>query len=73
MQDFRMEIPAYTDPIYRPPPKPTEIPTQVNPKTIWESDIDTLEHNINTDFKENSPYQEGVITEKYQRPDKSYF
>ena len=25
------------------------------------------------DFKENSPYQEGVISETYQRPYKSYF
>ena len=25
------------------------------------------------DFKENSPFQEGVISETYQRPDKSYF
>ena len=24
------------------------------------------------DFKENSPFQEGVISEMYQRPDKSY-
>ena len=25
------------------------------------------------DFKDNSPYQEGVISELYQRPDRSYF
>ena len=25
------------------------------------------------DFEENSPYQEGAISETYQRPDKSYF
>ena len=25
------------------------------------------------DFKKNSPYQEGVISEIYQMPDKSYF
>ena len=28
---------------------------------------------INTDFEENSPFQEGVILETYQRPDKSFF
>ena len=33
-------------------------------------DLDTA---INTDFEENSPYQEGVISEKYQRPDRPYF
>ena len=28
---------------------------------------------INVDFEENSPFQEGVISETYQRPDKSFF
>ena len=27
---------------------------------------------INTDFEENSPFQEGIILEKYQRPDRFY-
>ena len=27
--------------------------------------------DINTDFEENSPYQKGVISETYQRPDMS--
>ena len=36
-------------------------------------DIDTLEQDINNDFEQNFPYQEGVISETYQRPDKSYF
>ena len=27
MQDIRREIPAYADPFYRPPPKPSEILT----------------------------------------------
>ena len=33
-------------------------------------DLDT---DINTDFKENSPYQEGVISEMYKRPNRPYF
>ena len=33
-------------------------------------DLDT---ELNTDFKENSSYQEGVISEMYQRPDRSFF
>ena len=37
------------------------------------SDIDLLEQDINTDFDEHSPHQEGVISEIYQRQDKSYF
>ena len=33
-------------------------------------DLDT---DINTDFEENSPFQEDVISETYQRPDRLYF
>ena len=29
--------------------------------------------NINFDFEENSPFQEGVMSETFQRPDKSFF
>ena len=32
-----------------------------------------LETDISMDFKENSPYQEGVLSETYQRCDRSYF
>ena len=41
MQDTRREIPTCANPIYRPPPKPTEIPLQVIPRKI--TDIDALE------------------------------
>ena len=54
MQDFKREIPAYANPVYRLPPKLTAISTQVTQKTIPESNIDTLEHKINTNFEENS-------------------
>ena len=29
--------------------------------------------NINFDIEENSPYQEGIMSETFQRPDKSFF
>ena len=61
-------MPAQADPIYRPPPKPTEISLQEIPRML--TDLDT---GINTDFEENSPYQKGVISETYQRPNRSYF
>ena len=32
-----------------------------------------LDMDINIDIEENSPYQEGIISETYQRPDRSYF
>ena len=37
-------------------------------RTLLDLDID-----INTDIEENSPYQEGIISETYQRSHKSYF
>ena len=71
MQYIRREIPAYIGPIYRPPPKTTEMPLQVIPRKIM--DIDTLDQDSNMDFEENFPYQEGVISETYQSIDKLYF
>ena len=62
IQDISREIPAYADPIYGPPPKPTEIPLQEIPRKPTYLDTD-----INMDFEENSPYQEGVISEIYQK------
>ena len=73
MQDITREKPAYADSFYGSPPKPTEIPIQVIPKKITDADIDLLEQDIYLAFKENSPHQEEVISEIYQRPDKSYF
>ena len=45
----------YPDPTYRPPPKPTRIPMSEGPENI------DISPEINIDFKENSPFQEGVI------------
>ena len=66
-QDISRDIPAYIGPNYKPPPK-NEIPLQEIVRKLMDLDID-----INIDFKENSPYQESVISETYQRPDRSTF
>ena len=58
----------YPDPIYRPPPRPPDNLRSNGPET--ESDT---KPKIDIEFKENSPHQEGFISEVYQRPDKSYF
>ena len=55
IQDSSREIPTYPDPSYRPP-KPAEIPLQEIPRKLMDFDMD-----INADFKENPPYQEGII------------
>ena len=59
------EVPPYPDPRKRPPPRLPDL--QEDERTLTDSDID-----IKTVFEENSPYQEGIISESYQRPDKSY-
>ena len=49
IQDISREIPTYSDPIYRPPPKPAEIPLQEIPRKLTD-----LDRDIHSDFKENS-------------------
>ena len=55
-------LPLYLVPQNRPPPKP---PDQL-PKR-WEVDSSKIE------IEENSPFQEDIISEVYERPNKSYF
>ena len=68
IQDKNIELLFYPDPIYRPPPRP---PENLQPQNS-ESKADTSP-KIDIKFKENPPYQEGIISKVYQRPDKSYF
>ena len=35
--------------------------------------VQNINSSINFDFEENSPFQEGIISEMFQRPDKSFF
>ena len=66
--DKNRELPFCPDPIYRPPPRP---PKTLQPQNS-ESKADTSP-KIDIEFKENSPYQEGIISKAYQRPDKILF
>ena len=53
---MKIVLPFYPDPIYRPPPRP---PENLQPQNS-ESKAETSP-KIDTEFKENSPYQEGII------------
>ena len=55
------DVPLHPDPL----PKPSSL--QQNASKIKQNP------NINLDFKENSPFQEGVISETIQRMEKSFF
>ena len=35
--------------------------------------VQNINPNINFDFEENSPFQESIMSETFQRPDKSFF
>ena len=59
-------IPFYADTTYRPPPKLLRIL-----KSEGQENID-ISPEINIYFEENSPFQ-GVISDTYQRPEKSFF
>ena len=68
IHDVGREIPIYPDPVYRPPPKPVKTPIPVIPGGLLD-----IGPELSTDFEDNSSYQVGVVSEMYQRPDKSYF
>ena len=36
------------------------------------TNIENINPNINFDFEENSPFQEGIMYKTFQRPDKSF-
>ena len=57
---FMPDVPLHSDPLLKPS-------TQQNANKI------SYDHNINLDFEENSPFQEGIMSETFQRPDKYFF
>ena len=61
-----IKIPIYPEFLVKPPPRLPDIKAQEDRKI-------NLNLEINKDFEENSPYQEGIISEVYQRPDKTQF
>ena len=60
--------PPYHDPYARPPPRPPDVTNLIDSqKDLLDNDLDR-----NIDIEENSPFQEGIISETYERPDTSY-
>ena len=58
---FMPDVPLHPDPLHKPS-SPQQNINKINQNP-----------NINLDFEENSPFQEGIISETIQRPDKSFF
>ena len=59
-------------PDLRPPPKPIK-QNLTHVQSSQNSKVKVINPNINFDFEENSPFHEGVMSEMFQRPDKSFF
>ena len=59
------DVPFHPSPVYRPPPKIQSSQSSTS--------IGDINPNINFDFKENSLFQEGVMSGTFQMLDKSFF
>ena len=58
----------YHDPYTRPPPRPPDV---TDPLDSWKGLLDNdLDRTV--DIEEHFPFQEGIISEIYERPDMSY-
>ena len=64
------DVPFHPGLTYRAPPKPVR---SNMPRSQEISQSSSSTENISLEFEENSPFQEGIISEAYQRPDKSFF
>ena len=61
-------------PAYRSPPKPIRSSMSRSRESSQSSpSAENITLDINLDFEENSPFQEDIISEAYQRLDKSFF
>ena len=61
-KSFPPDVLLHLDPLHKPLPKQQNAVTPINQNT-----------SINLDIEENSPFQEGVISETIQKLDKSFF
>ena len=60
--------PPYHDPYARPPPRPPDV---TDPLDSWKDLLDN-DSDRKLEIEENSPFQEGIISEIYEKPDMSY-
>ena len=63
-----LDVPFHPSPTYRPPPKPirSNMPRSEECSQSLSS-VENINPDINLGFEENSPFQEGVISETLQR------
>ena len=66
------DVALHPGPVYRPPPKPIK-QNMTHVQSSQRSSVKNINPNINFDFEENSPFQEGIMPKTFKRPDKSFF
>ena len=68
------DVSFHPGPIYRLPPKSIRSNMPRGQESSQSSpSVENINPDINLHFEENSPFQEGIISETFQRPDKSFF
>ena len=67
---FMPDVPFHLDSLLRHPTQPIK---QNMTHEQNSHNVQNINPNINFDFKENSPFQEGIMSETFQRLDKSFF
>ena len=67
---FMPDAPFHPDPLLRPLIMPIKQNMTRNQNS---QNVQDISPNINFDFEENSPFEEGIMSETYQRPDKIFF
>ena len=66
------DVPFHPGPVYRPLPKPIRHDMSNQQGSQSSSSIEDINPNINLDFKENSPFQESIMS-KHFRDQTSHF
>ena len=65
------DVPFHPSPTFNPLPGLIKQNVSYPKSSQSSTDIDNINPNFN--FKENSPFQEGIMLKTFQRPDKSFF
>ena len=64
------DVPFHPSPVYRPPPKLIKQDVSYPQSSQSSTSIEDINPNINFNFEENSPFQESIMFETFQRLDK---
>ena len=67
------DVPFHPGPVYRPPSKFTRQDVSNQKGSQSSSSTEDINPNINLDFEENSPFQDGVMSKTFQRLETSFF